>query len=395
MVTITAERVVPASPADTWYALTHAWVLRAWLCDHASLVPRPGGRLYLWWHGGGAVCGECTAVEPDRSLGLEWHGRGESASGRVQIDLAPDGGGTRVSVSHDLPEGTAPELAGRRESEWNEALGNLAYTLETGLDRRIQERPLLGIYVAEFNPTVARSIGVPVTEGMRLEGVTEGLGAAAAGLRRNDVLVEVAGRAIGSDFSSFVGAMEGKRGGDRVEVAFYRGPELRRVTMELSRRPVPEIPRGAAALTEAVRARKAEDLAALEKCLDGVDAGAAARRPADGGWNATEILAHLVHGERGTISYVVELVGGHERIADDYAGNLDAAVRATVAAYPTVSELLDALRRLAVESGALAAGLPAEFVERTCTYVPAAQQLLDTERHALGHVPQIEAAIRG
>jgi hypothetical protein len=204
----------------------------------------------------------------------------------------------------------------------------------------------------------------------------------------------MAGLPLRSEYGSVVAALHGKRGGDRVEVVYYRGPERRTATMELSRRPVPEIPRGAASLAEAVKARRIEGLTALEACLRDVDDEAAGRRPADDGWTAKEVLAHLVHVERATLANVADLVGGRERVADDDGGNLDAAVRATVAAFPTAAELMDELRRLAVEAEALAAALPPEFVVRTCAYVPAAQQLLDTEYHAKSHVGQIEAAVR-
>ncbi len=402
MVTISVERAVPGPPGDAYYALTHAAVLHDWLCDFASVSPRPGGPVYLRWHDSTYVCGEFLSLDEDRSVALSWRGPADAAPGRVAVRFsevnakAEAKAGTTVAVDHEMPdEDSAGERAAAAEQRWTEALGNLAYLLETGLDRRTQERPLLGIYVSDFNPVIARTLGVPVIDGMRLDGVSEGLGADAAGLRKDDVLVEMAGLPLRSEYGSVVAALHGKRGGDRVEVVYYRGPERRTATMELSRRPVPEIPRGAAALAEAVKARRAEGLTALEACLGDVDDEAAGRRPADGGWNAREVLAHLVQAERATLGSVVDLVGGHERVADDDGGNLDAAVQATVSAFPTVAELMDELRRLAVEAEALAAALPPEFVARTCTYVPVAQQLLDTGYHVQSHVGQIEAAVRG
>jgi hypothetical protein len=165
--------------------------------------------------------------------------------------------------------------------------------------------------------------------------------------------------------------------------------------MELSRRPVPDVPRAPAALAEAIRRRKAEGIAALEACLSGVDEAAADRRPADGGWNAKEVLAHLVHGERAVLANAVDLIGGFERVADDYPGNQDAAVRATAIACGTVPGLIDELRRLAAEAEALAIAFPPEFVARVCAYIPAAQQLLDDGYHLQAHVAQIAAAVRG
>lgn len=39
--TVTSEQFVKASPAQVYYALTHASALHEWLCDFATVAPRP------------------------------------------------------------------------------------------------------------------------------------------------------------------------------------------------------------------------------------------------------------------------------------------------------------------------------------------------------------------
>ena len=61
-------------------------------------------------------------------------------------------------------------------------------------------------------------------------------------MQKDDVLVEMAGKVISSDFNSLSNAIAGKKGGDPVTVVFYRGPEKKTGTMELSKRPMPDVP---------------------------------------------------------------------------------------------------------------------------------------------------------
>jgi len=73
------------------------------------------------------------------------------------------------------------------------------------------------------------------------------MGAQHAGLQKNDVLVGMAGKPITNDFNSLPNAIEGKKGGDVIEVVFYRGAEKMTVNMELSKRPMPDVPRSSVA----------------------------------------------------------------------------------------------------------------------------------------------------
>jgi len=383
-------------------SLTRAGVLRLHprhrparrLCDFATVAARPGGRMYLWWHGDFYSAGEYVSLEENKSVVFKWFGRGDPAPSEVAVSIEEKDGGMRITLSHTVPDGKDWETRAKGfKAEWDSTLPNLASVLETGLDRRIFDRPMLGINISDFSPEIARALGVPVTQGTRIDSPLETMGAYKAGLRKDDVLVQFNGKPITNDFGSLVTALQGKKGGDEVEVVFYRGPEKKTVIMELSKRPVPEIPWQPAELARQVRAKYDESLAALEQCFQGVTEAEADHEPAAGEWSAKQTLAHLIQTERNWIANLDDVVGGYERLADDWGGNLPAHINATLMAYKNVRGLLAELKRLANEAVAFLAALPPEFVARKCSYYQAAWQMLEAQSHTFSHVEQIKSAI--
>jgi len=392
--TVSSEQFIQASPAQVYYAFTHAVALHEWLCDFATVAPRPGGRMYLWWHGDFYSAGEYVSLEENKSVIFKWFGRGDPVPTDVAISLKENDSGTLVMLSHTVPDGEEwKERAKGFKAEWDSMLPNLASVLETGLDRRTFDRPMLGININDFSPEIARVLGVPVTQGVRIDSPLEEMGAYKAGLRKDDVLVQFNGKPITNDFGSLVTALQGTKGGDKVEVVFYRGPEKKTVTMELTKRPVPDIPWEPAELARQVRAKYDESQAALEKCFQGVPESEADREPAPGDWSAKETLAHLIQTERNWIANLDDVVGGYERLSDDWGGNLDAHIKATVMAYKNAQGMLDELKRLADETVAFLAALPPEFSARKCSYYLAAWQMLQAQSHTFSHVEQIKSAI--
>jgi hypothetical protein len=278
--------------------------------------------------------------------------------------------------------------------EWKGSLENLASVLETGQDIRFVKRPMLGIFISDFSAEIAAKLGVPVAEGIRLDGTVEGMGARAAGLQKDDVVVSFAGKPITNEFSTLQVALSGKRAGDTVEVGIYRGPDKKNIAMTLSGRPIPEITFDAAALAEKVRALNDDAFKQLSACLEGVSEAEASFEPAPGEWSAKQVLAHLIHGERGTLQYIGQVVSGFEQWADDFGGNIPAPVRATVAAFPTLPDLLNELKRVLDEVSNLIANLPAEFVARKGSFWRIAYNMLSNpQTHTHGHIDQINAAI--
>jgi hypothetical protein len=298
-------------------------------------------------------------------------------------------------MAHTVPDGEYwTEHAQGFQQDWAWTLANLAQVLETGLDKRAFDRPMLGINISDFNVGIAKAMGVPVSDGIRLDFLPEEMGAYKAGLRKDDVVIALGGKPITNDFGTLVRALQGKKGGDKVEVVFYRGPEKMTVTMELTRRPVPQIPWDAAGLAKAVRAKYDEGLSALEKAFASAREAEADLEPATDEWSAKEVLAHLIQTERHWLENLDDVVGGYPRLSDEWAGNSTIHARATVAAYKTVCGLLDEMKRLADEMVAYAATLPTEFITRKASYFQVANMLLEGSLpHITSHIDQIQAAI--
>lgn len=394
MTTVTAEQLVHVPPALAYRAFTNATSLREWLCDVATAAPHVGGRMYLWWNGDFYSSGHYRVLEPDRKVAFRWYSNIDPGPTDITVTFTGQDGGTLVRMEHEVPDDPAWELKAQNfQNEWQSSLRNLASVLETGIDRRIADRPMLGILPGDFTPEQARQLGVPVNVGVRLDGVVDGMGAQRAGLQKDDVVVSLAGRPVTGDPGSFPAALAGKKGGDPVEVVFYRGPEQHTVTMELARRPMPDVPADPAELAVQARLKYEAAFAALVSCFTGITDAQAATRPAPGEWSALDVLAHLLQGERGLHFFIADLIGGYERTSDEWGGNIEAHLKATVSVYPTVIDMLNALERANEESLLLAAALPPEFAANKGSYYRVGNWLLLNDNHVYSHIPQIQAAL--
>jgi len=390
---VTSEKIIKAPAAQVYLAFTNATLLKEWLCDVATVSPKPGGRMYLWWNGDFYSSGEYVDLVPNRSITFQWFGRGESIPTQVAVTLKKKAGGTLVTMTHILPAGEDwLKIAQGFQHEWTVSLENLGSVLETGLDRRVFDRPMLGINIGEFNPEQAKQLGVPVTTGLRLESVVVGMGAHAAGLQHDDVLVSLGGTPI-FDFDSLVFSLRGKKGGEKVEVVFYRHSEKKTISMELSRRQVPDVPFDISELARRVRVRYDESLAALAKTFEGVTDEEASFRPSADEWSAKDVLGHLVLGDHFAPNYYLSMLQGQELRSDTFTDNSNELTRAVVSAYPSVPELLEELRRLSNLMVAFIETWPKDYLERKGSYFRAAWQLLEGQTHTHAHLAQIQDAI--
>lgn len=310
------------------------------------------------------------------------------------MTFVPEGEGTRVFLRHD-GLGDGPEwqaTVDALEKQWPRALENLASVLTTGEDLRFTRRPMLGIIISDLNERIAAEIGVPVAEGIRLDSVIDGMGAAAAGLQANDVIVGLGGQEV-RDWETLQAAFVGFRAGDTVEVTYYRGPEKRQTAMTLSGRPIPELPATIPELADAVRAYYEQIETELDAFFAAVDEAAAMYKPAPDVWSAAEVLAHFIHGERYTQQWIAHLVSGHEPWQDDWGDNLDAQVAATVSVYPSLAALLDVLKSHYRETVELVANLPETFAERKGSFWHLAYELLEPPYHFRTHLEQMQEAL--
>ena len=394
--TLTFKRTVSSPPAEVFRAFTNSSALREWFSDAASVEARDGGRLYFAWNNGHYVTGQFTKLVPGRKVAFTWQGRGEPEPSKVSVSLAARKDGTSVKVEHDdVPAGKKfAEISERIRKGWEIALENLQAVQERGEDLRITMRPMLGVSGLEIlTPEIAERIRTKARYGVRIDGTVAGMGAEASGMRKDDVIVSMDGQKVAS-YPSIVTVLQDHRAGDKMPVEIYRGDEKLKLTLELSKRPLPPpAPSTAAELAEAVRAIFNQSDAEVAACFEGVDEAHASQAPAEGEWSAKEILAHLLHTERYNHTFIAELLAGSEASYDQYPNNVDARVKATVAAYGTAAALLEELRRSEAETVGLLENLPPDFVARTATYTRVAQNLIQNAPHTSSHMAEIRAAI--
>jgi uncharacterized protein YndB with AHSA1/START domain len=391
---INMKIVIQAPVGLVYQAFTNATALREWLCDVATVDPKPGGRLYLYWNSGYYTVGEFVKVLPDQEVTFTWRGRGELSATRVWVAFTEKDGRTTVTL---LQNGVGLGEDWKHAFEeiqhgWDVGLKNLVSVLETGEDLRITKRPMLGIFIGDFNEKRAAELGTPVKAGVRLDGVMEGLGAKAAGLQKDDVIVEMNGKPA-VDFNMIGACLQGCEAGDKVEVVFYRGSEKKQAMMKLSSRPIPLIPDSVVKLAEAVKANFREGDAALEKCLEGVSEEESKFHPKPGEWNVIEVLAHLTQGNRFFAFYIADLIASQERVADGFGDNIDAFIHATAAAYPTLAEMVSEFKKSRIELVQFLTELPEEFFKRKRSNWRLAYEFLQPDLHILEHVEQIKKIV--
>jgi uncharacterized protein YndB with AHSA1/START domain len=392
--TLSFKQLVKTSPENAYRAFTNATELRGWLCNVATVVPRPGGRLYMWWNSGYYTSGEFKSAESGEKAVFTWFGKGDPAASEIEVTFTAQDGGTLVSVDHSgLGSGEEwSQSVAEIKKGWQSALENLASVIETGEDIRFVSRPMLGILLDEFNEQIAKKLGLPITEGIRLGGTLEGMGAQAAGLQENDVLVSMGGMPT-IDFDTLNKALNAHRAGDTIEVIFYREAEKQSLMMTLSGRPIPEIPPTAQGLADAVAVLYKDIETMLDEFLAGVSEDEASFKPSPSEWSIKGNLAHFIQGERFFQQYIAELVSGHERFADDYGGNVDALIEATIAVYPTTQEMVQENKRSMAETLYLLANLPEEFVANKGAYWRIAYDLLQDPYHFNSHLEQMQAVL--
>ncbi len=392
---VTFVRAIKTSPTQVYRAFTNAAALREWLSDGATTEIEIGKRIILWWNDGYISAGHFTKLEPDKKVGFTWKGAEEPAETQVTVNISAEGDGSRLEVVHSgLGDGGSWETTRQKfQSSWESSLENLVSVLETGKDLRIYSRPMLGILLTDFNAEIAARMGVPVSEAIRIDGTLEGMGARTAGLEKDDVLVGMAGKTV-TDFDSLREALAGKHAGDVVEVNFYRGPEKHAVQMKLSGRPEPTLTWNIEELADQAQAVYAEMNQKLDAALAGVSEAEASAKPETEEWSVKEVLCHLISTERYNMLFVTELFAGSESWTDNnYPGNLQHPIEATLEVFPTLNSLVDELKRCEAETVALIRNLPEEFLERKGSYWRLAEAVQYFPLHVNTHTAQIHEAI--
>ncbi len=387
---IKVVRTIQASPEMAFEAFAYECRLREWMCDRARTQPRKGGLYEVRWNSGYEARGVFTAYSPPRglktagSLAFTWLGTGEPGETSVKITLKPVEGGTKVTLTH-TGFGTGKKWAGRAEEserEWNGGLDNLKSTLETGLDLRQMNQPRLGLGWET----------APGETGALVTAVVAGGPCDQAGLTRGDVIAGFAGRKVKSE-QDLLTTFYSCRAGQRVPVAFLREGKRHKTTVELGKRPVPQVPDDPAVLVEQVRQAHEQAVAALRTAVMMVGSDEQAGiAPAEGEWSIKQVFAHLSASERAFQQWAVDVLLGNETFG--IVGYLPEQFAAVLAGAPTVGALVDRFERDMAESRALVAAITPERRANKWRYRQIAQMLLSFGFHTQDHIQQIQATVQ-
>ena len=131
---IIKEIYIDAPPSVVFKFLTDPKKMLRWMGIRAEIDPRPGGIYRVDSNGRDVIRGEYLEVVTDSRVVFTWGFEGGAYSvaagtSRVEIDLIPQGKGTRLRLTHrELP----PEARDRHGVGWEHYLGRLKAVCEGG-----------------------------------------------------------------------------------------------------------------------------------------------------------------------------------------------------------------------------------------------------------------------
>ena len=390
--TIEIKLLVSAPREKVASSFTSSVAWENWFSDYAEVVPVKNGRFYVSWDAGHHASGIFKEIVENERLVFSWQGWGESKVTTVSITFQDVEGQTQINVFH-RGLGTGGHWEHSRaaiHTGWETALENLKSVLETGLDKRLYERPMLGIYPNQpVDEDMAEKYNLPVSTGIQLGGVISGMGADAAGLIAEDVIFSLNKHEL-KTFSDFAQAIDGMKAGDVVEVVFFRDGIKQFIEMELSHRSFPEVPASAKALALKVADSYRETDKELEKILDGVSEEVASSPPEPGEWSAKEILVHLLYTEQ-WLHLAISC-----SITDQRPGafaNQPDLIKA-MADFHSLADLVAELKQAERVTEKLMEALPDEFSQDKRKFI----RFIDSigqgfALHTRSHFPQLRAAI--
>ena len=376
-------RIINASPKEVFDSFQHECRLREWMCDGARTRPVKGGLFEVRWNSGYEARGVFTALKPPSTLAFTWGSTMEPGETQVRVTLKPVEGGTQVALVHS-GFGTGKKWAGRveeSEREWGGGLDNLKSVLETGIDLRQMNQPRLGLGWET----------VPDGTGARVTAVFGGGPCEQAGLQKDDVIVRAGSHKIRSE-QDLTSAYFTWKAEQRVPFAVIRAGKRKTITVELGKRPVPEIPDDPAVLIEQVRQAHEQAIAALRTAVMMITDEQAGLAPAEGEWSVKQVLGHLTASERGFQQWAVNVMLGNETFGIE--GQLPELFAAAFATAPTVGALVDRFERDLAESRAIVASLTPEHRANKWRYRQIAQTFVAFGPHTQDHIGQVQNTVR-
>jgi uncharacterized protein YndB with AHSA1/START domain len=387
--TIKVVKKINIGVHQVYFALTNATKLRHWLCDFSSISVKIGGRVYLAWESGYFASGKIVELVQDKKVSYEWRGSNDPASSLVTFSLEQLKDGTSLLLEHSRLGNSIEWATTLEEIEkgWSLSLDNLVSMLETGIDLRISQRPFIGIYPEEYYRE-NQSDPIPVESGIRIIDVISGHNAEKVGLKSGDVIVGLNDIQI-TTYPTLTKAISQFKAGDTIDLTIYREGSKFIQTMQLSHLNLPKVPESPALLADQLREAQAKILAGLSSILADVTESEADFRPGLEEWSIKEIIAHLIHSERDHQVWIGNLVLSQEPLVDEFAGNLNARVKATASLYPNLSDLLSAYKTSIEETALCVSLLPLSITSDKGVFWRLAFVGLQLPMHSQSHFDQI------
>ena len=208
----------------------HGKVVRGWLGVYIQPVTRELARKFDLDKAKGALVADVVAGGPAEKAGLK---RGDVI---VEFD------GREVKDSHSLPRMVAGTKVGKevevkvirkgRPRTFTVTLGRLKEEREAGGSLPTSEKQRLGMTLQKLTPELAQQLKVPVKEGLVVTAVTPGGPADEAGLRRGDVILEVAQQKV-SDLNQFKRLLAKVKPGEGLLLLVQRGENTHFVVIKI------------------------------------------------------------------------------------------------------------------------------------------------------------------
>ena len=102
------------------------------------------------------------------------------------------------------------------------------------------QKAMLGVVGGELDSKIAENLDVKNTQGFYISDVTENSGAAKAGLKSKDIIVQLDGVKI-STYADLTGFLRTKRPNDKVQVVFLRNGEEKNVLVTLTKNEISKV----------------------------------------------------------------------------------------------------------------------------------------------------------
>lgn len=391
--TLTFTQQIDAPVKAVYRSCIDPNLLQVWFANSVDVDASEKGRLFAWWEQGYYSGGSFLKVEENKELAFNWQGLGEPGATKVILRFEEKDGGTLVTLEHKKL-GTGSEWEGTLknvERGWPVALENLQWLHEKGVDKRIYDRPFMGIYIRqEVSEEQAKKMDLPVKGGILIDGALDDTGAAEVGLQQEDLIVQLGEHEI-LNFQTLGKAIGTFKAEQVIETVFYREGEKQTAQMKLSRRPFPDVPDTFDEVVEQAQKIYAELDAALEGILEGVTEEEASFNPEEGEWSAKEALSHLIYDLNVYLVYLNSLAGMQK--GPNYF-EMPGFQKNYAQVFPSVAEMAAEFKRLEQLVLNLAASLPEDVMSIKFYYVQVANRFVQfTQGHTTQHFDQIKDAI--